>query len=102
MQMTVRHIFLWKVADGSTQQEIVDILNTLPEKLPVITGWQLGSHQGDPGENGAPWDGALVTDFDSWAGLDEYSNDPFHLQVVEELLPKFSDRAVVDYEIKAG
>lgn len=96
---TVRHIFLWRVADGSTQQEILDILNTLPGRLPVIKGWQAGSHEGDPGENGAPWDGALITDFDSWAGLEEYSNDPYHLEVVAKLLPKFSERAVVDFEI---
>ncbi len=98
---TVRHIFLWRVAEGNSAQEILDILNTLPAKLPVIKGWQVGSHQGDPGENGAPWDGALITDFDSWAGLDEYSNDPYHLEVVEKLLPKFADRAVVDFEIGA-
>jgi Stress responsive A/B Barrel Domain len=100
--VTVRHIFLWRVADGSTQQEILDILNTLPQKLPVISGWQVGTHQGDTGENGAPWDGALITDFDSWADLEQYSNDPDHLDVVEKLLPKFSDRAVVDYEIETS
>lgn len=95
----VRHIFLWRLADDSTQQEVLDLLNTLPEKLSVIKGWQIGSHAGDPGENGAPWNGALITDFDSWAALDEYSNDPYHLEVVAKLLPKFADRAVVDFEI---
>jgi hypothetical protein len=96
----VRHIFLWRVAEGSSQTEIVDILNTLPPRLPVIKGWQVGSHAGDPGENGAPWDGALITDFDNWEGLEEYSNDPFHLDVVAKLMPMFSDRAVVDFEIE--
>lgn len=76
----------------------MDILNTLPAKLPVIKYWNIGSHQGDPGENGAPWDGALITDFDSWECLDTYSNDPYHLEVVAKLMPMFSDRAVVDYE----
>lgn len=96
---TVRHVFLWRVAEGSNQHEIVDILNTLSEKVSSIKWWQLGTHQGDPGQNGAPWDGALITDFDSWEGLDAYSNDPYHLEVIERLLPKFADRAVVDYEI---
>ncbi len=97
--MTVRHVFVWRVASGSSQEKIVGILNELPGKLPVIKGWSVGSHQGDTGENGAPWDGALITDFDSWTDLDRYSNDPFHLEVVEKLLPMFADRAVVDFEI---
>lgn len=96
---TVRHIFLWRVAPGHTQEKIVEILNTLPEQLPVIKYWSIGSHQGDPGENGAPWDGALITDFDSWEGLESYSNDPFHLDVVARLMPMFSERAVVDFEL---
>lgn len=98
----VRHVFLWRVAEGASQQEIVDILNTLPGKLQVIKGWQIGSHAGDPGDNGAPWSGALITDFASWEALDEYSNDPYHLEVVATLTPKFADRAVVDFEIEAA
>lgn len=99
---TVRHIFLWRVAEGSSQTEIIDILNTLPAAMPIIKGWQVGTHQGDVGENGNPWDGALITDFDSWEGLTEYNNDPGHLEVIEKLLPMFSDRAVVDYEVQAS
>lgn len=94
----VRHIFLWRVAEGSSRDEIIEILNTLPEKLPFIQGWSVGNHQGDPNENGAPWDGALITDFASWDDLDRYSTDPYHLQVVEKLMPMFADRAVVDFE----
>src|SRR5690348_6023939 len=98
----VRHIFLWRVAESASQQEITDILNTLAEKLPFIEGWSLGSHQGEPNENGAPWDGSLITDFASWADLDRYSTDPYHLQVVEKLMPMFSDRAVVDFEAEVN
>ncbi|MFE3170003.1 Dabb family protein [Amycolatopsis sp. NPDC059090] len=97
--MAVRHIFLWRVAEGHRQQEILDILNTLPARVPGIEFWQAGTHQGDPGDNGAPWDGALITDFASWDGLETYSTDPYHLEVVEKLLPRFAERAVVDYEI---
>lgn len=96
----VRHVFVWRVAEGSSQQEIVDLLNTLPGRLPYISGWNVGSHKGDPGENGSPWDGALITDFDSWEDLDRYSNDEYHLEVVAKLMPMFSDRAVVDYDFE--
>ena len=94
----IRHVFSWKVAEGHSNDEIVKILNTLPERLPVIKGWEVGVHQGDPGENGDPFDGTLITDFDSWADLDAYSNDPYHVEVVETLLPRFAERAVVDFE----
>ncbi|MFC9760389.1 Dabb family protein [Rhodococcus jostii] len=96
----VRHVFLWRVAEGSSQQEIVEILNTLPERLSFIEYWSVGSHQGDPGENGAPWDGALITDFATWEDLEKYSTDPYHLDVVAKLMPMFSERAVVDFEIE--
>jgi hypothetical protein len=94
----IRHVFAWRVAPGYDPNKIVQILNTLPERLDVIRGWQIGQHTGDPGDNGAPWDGVLISDFSSWEDLDAYSNDPFHLDVVAELTPMFSDRAVVDFE----
>ncbi|UDG96774.2 Dabb family protein [Rhodococcus opacus] len=93
-------MFLWRVAEGSSQQEIVEILDTLPERLSFIEYWSVGSHQGDPGENGAPWDGALITDFATWEDLEKYSTDPYHLDVVAKLMPMFSERAVVDFEIE--
>jgi hypothetical protein len=93
----VRHIFLWKVAPGEDLQEIIDTLNTLPEKCPGIVGWEIGDHQAEPNPNGDPWDGALISDHESWESLDEYSNHPYHTEVVEKLLPKFAERAVVDF-----
>jgi hypothetical protein len=98
-ERVIRHIFLWRVADGHDPDEIVAILNTLRERCPGIVGWEIGQHQGEPNENGAPWDGALISDHPSWEALDEYSNDPYHSKVVEKLLPRFSDRAVVDIEV---
>lgn len=94
----IRHVFAWKVAQGHDPDKIVEILNTLPEKLDQIRYWEVGQHKGDPGDNGAPWDGVLISDFESWEALDAYSNDPSHLKVVEQLMPMFADRAVVDFE----
>ncbi|MGH9044697.1 MAG: Dabb family protein [Acidimicrobiales bacterium] len=95
----VRHVFVWRVAGGSDPDEVIEILNTLPARLPMIKGWEIGRHQGDPGDSGDPWDGSLITDFDSWESLEQYSTDPYHLQVVERLMPMFAGRAVVDHEI---
>lgn len=96
--MTIRHVFLWKVAEGSDRQEVVDILSELSEKIRYIETWEVGRHEGEPNENGDPWHGALITDFSSWEDLDRYSNDPVHADVVARLLPMVSERAVVDWE----
>lgn len=94
----IRHVFLYKVAPGADPKKIIEILNTLPKKVPGIRAWTLGQHQGAPGASGDLWDYALVCDFDSLAGLQAYSDDPYHLQVVDQLLPMFSARAVCDFE----
>jgi hypothetical protein len=94
----VRHIFLWRVASGADPDEMVAILNTLPERIGNIRGWEIGRHEGDTGESGDPWDFALIADFDSFEALQQYSDDPYHVEVVEKLLPRFSARAVVDFE----
>jgi len=97
----VRHIFMWRVADGADPNRIVELLNTLPGNVPGVRGWEIGSHVGEKGESGDPWDGVLVSDFDSFAGLQAYSEHPYHMEVVEQLLPMFSDRALVDFEREA-
>jgi hypothetical protein len=98
----VRHIFLWRVAKNSDPQEIIRILDELPKKLTMIRTWTRGKHQGAPGASGDLWDYGLVCDFDSFEDLQKYSDDPFHMQVVDKLLPMFSARAVCDFEIPAG
>jgi hypothetical protein len=98
----IRHIFLWRVAEGQDPAEIIEILNTLPKRCPGIVGWEIAHHHGEPNENGDPWDGALISDHESWEALEEYSNDPYHTEVVERLLPRFAERAVVDFERTAS
>ncbi|SFL24061.1 Dabb family protein [Geodermatophilus ruber] len=92
----LRHIFMWQVAEGCDNQEIIDLLDSL-KGLEPLRSWELAAHQGEPNENGRPWDGVLISDFDDWVGLEEYSNHPLHSQVVEKLLPMVSERAVVDF-----
>lgn len=95
----VRHVFLWKVASGHSIERILEILNTLPARVPVIRSWSTGPHQGEPGGSGDLWDGALVCDFDSFEALAQYSDHPYHQEVVEKLLPMFAARAVCDFTL---
>ena len=94
----VRHVFLWKVAPKADPKEILRILGELPGNVPGIRSWVVGKHQGAPGASGDLWDYGLVCDFDSFEGLRQYSDHPFHMKVVERLLPMFAARAVCDIE----
>jgi hypothetical protein len=94
----VRHVFLYNVASGADSKKVTEILNTLPKKVAGIRTWTLGKHQGSPGASGDLWEYALVCDFDSLDGLQKYSDDPYHMEVVKKLLPMFSARAVCDFE----
>lgn len=94
----IRHVFMYKVADGQDPDGIVSILNELPAKVPGIRFWQIGKHAGEPGNSGDLWDYVLISDFDDWSGLAAYSDHPFHQQVVATLGPRFAARAVCDFE----
>ena len=97
----IRHVFLWQVAPGHSNDAILDLLNRLSTELDFIESWSLGAHAGAPNDNGDPWDGALLSDFRSWEDLERYSTAPVHMEVVDKLLPMVSGRAVVDFEVDA-
>lgn len=97
----VRHVFLWKVAAEADPDEVIGILNELPENVAGVRTWSLGRHQGAQGASGDVWDYALVCDFDTFEALQRYSEDPFHLDVIDRLLPMFVARAVCDFEFEA-
>lgn len=98
----IRHVFMWQAAESGSKEEILDLLTQLSDKLTVIRSWELGGHTGEPNDNGDPWDGVLITDFDTWGDLEAYSSDPFHEEIVQQLLPMVRSRAVVDFVREAN
>lgn len=98
----IRHVFVWQVAAGHDNDKVIELLNRLSVELDFIVDWSIGKHVGAPNDNGYPWDGALITDFSSWEDLDRYSNAPFHQEIVAQLLPMVSGRAVVDFELTSA
>jgi hypothetical protein len=95
----IRHIFLWKVTEDGDPAYVLRRLNELPTRIPGCLSWTTGAHTGEEGISGGVWQFALVADYPSMADLEAYTNDPFHVEVVKELLPFFADRAVCDFEI---
>lgn len=88
---------MWQAAESADNSAVIGLLAQLSHRLPMIRSWEMGSHSGEPNENGDPWDGALITDFATWDDLEAYSSDPFHEEIVEQLLPMVRSRAVVDF-----
>ncbi|MCW2845464.1 MAG: hypothetical protein JWN22_3380, partial [Nocardioides sp.] len=86
----IRHVFAWQVAPGHDNDKVIDLLDQLSDKMDFIVSWSVGKHVGEPNENGDPWDGALITDFASWDDLERYSTAPFHMEIVDQLLPMVS------------
>lgn len=94
----IRHVFAWKVKAGVDNDRAITLLRDFSNRVDVVRSFEIGGHTGDPGDNGDPWDGVLITDFDDWGSLMTYSNHTAHLDLLRDLLPLLSDRAVVDFE----
>jgi hypothetical protein len=97
----IRHIFLWKVGPGYDPEEIIKILSRLPANISWIRSWEIGKHEG-PKRYENTWDYGMTVDFDSLEDYNAYSDHPIHQQIVPEIVPMFSARAVVDIQIGAG
>lgn len=93
----IRHVFAWKLVNPDHAGKVIDLLDEYSRTQDVVRSFEIGGHTGDPGDNGDPWDGVLITDFDDWEGLRVYSDHPDHVKLVEVLLPMVKERAVIDF-----
>ncbi|KWX22981.1 Dabb family protein [Mycolicibacterium wolinskyi] len=98
----IRHVFAWKVVDQQDAGKVIELLTEYSASQEAVRHFEIGGHTGDPGDNGDPWDGVLITDFDDWEGLQVYSDHPDHVKLVEVLLPMVKERAVIDFVRQEG
>lgn len=98
--MTVRHIFLWSVKEGSDGDAVLAKLATLENVVPGLLDWSIGKHEGEnPNSSAGKWQYGLTVDVESFEALDAYQNHPAHNAIVEEVAPSYDDWAVVDYVV---
>lgn len=94
--MPLRHIVLFRFADGTTETQIAELaagLGSLPDAIPEIESYQ---HGPDAGVNDTSWDYAVVGDFASTDDYLAYRDHPVHQHVIRTLvLPLVTDRASV-------
>jgi hypothetical protein len=98
--MAVRHIVLFRFAEGTPDQRIDDLtagLDGLPPAIDVIRRYEHGRNLGvSPGT----WDYALVAEFDSVDDQRTYRDHPVHQKLIRELVePITSERAAIQLDI---
>lgn len=94
------HVVMWRLhaQDAAQRTErvaaVVEAFEALRGTLPGLLELQVGANQASGDD---VWDVALVTVFDSPQALEDYNNDPRHLEIKKLVKPWRRDRAVVDW-----
>jgi hypothetical protein len=98
--MTIRHIALFRFAEGTEREQIAALatgLSGLPHAIDEIRAYR---HGPDAGLNPTSWDYAVVGDFDSPEGYLAYRDHPVHQKLIAELVtPILADRASVQLKL---
>ena len=77
----ITHIFMLKLADGATDDQVqhfADGLDELVPQLDMIRGYR---HGRDVGIRDDTWDYAVVADFDSVEDYLAYASHPLHIEL---------------------
>jgi len=98
--MGLRHIALLTLRDDTTdsqRDEIVTALRELPDKIPELRSYVIGTDASLTEGNATL---AVVADFDSVAGYETYRDHPAHRAVATQLIvPLLTGRSVIQHEI---
>jgi antibiotic biosynthesis monooxygenase (ABM) superfamily enzyme len=96
--MVLRHVFMWSVKPEFDGAQVLAELAKLPSLVPGLLSWSIGEHVGNEvHSSGSRYEYAIVCDFAGKAELDEYQNNPEHVAVVDRVLAKYQDWAVIDF-----
>ena len=95
-----RHVVLLRwVAEATAEQRsaVESGLGTLPDRIPEIRGYTIGT---DAHVNDGNFDLVVVADFDDVDGYLVYRDHPDHVAVINERIrPILADRAAIQHEI---
>ena len=98
--MSLRHIVLFRFAEGTPDERVADLtagLDALPPAIPEIRRYEHGRNLGvTPGT----WDYALVAEFATLDDQRTYRDHPVHQKLIRELVePITTDRAAVQLDL---
>lgn len=96
----IRHSVMFKVAEGVDIKHMLELFAAIQLNVDKIKYWQVRVNDHSRGSGGDFWDVQLIADFATWTDFEHYSNDPFHLKMVSQLMPMLTHRAMCDYEFE--
>jgi hypothetical protein len=101
-RQVLRHVFMWSVKPEFDGMQVLAELSTLPSVVPGLVSWSIGKHVGHEVHSSGPqYEYAIVCDFPGEAELGEYQTHPEHVAVVNRVLPKYQNWAVIDFWTEA-
>ena len=86
---------MFRLADSDDVEEAVARLRGLTGRVPTLNSIEVGR---DSTRGPAAYDVVLVTKHDDQDALRAYAEHPVHLELLEWLKPRWTDRTVVDTE----
>jgi len=97
----VKHVALFKFKDGTAQEQIDKVLDSLldlSENLPGIEDYVAGTNNSPEGLNEGLTHGFVMT-FTDAAARDTYLTHPEHERIKTEVLPHIERVLVFDFEV---
>lgn len=97
--MGIRHVVMFRWAEGVTAQQIADVernLAQLPGQIPELRSYQFGA---DLGINEGNYDFVIVAETDNIEGYVTYRDHPEHQVVKDMIAPLAAERAAIQAPI---
>ena len=96
----IKHVVCFKLKDNSqdAKEKATNVLLSMITKVPMIWGIEVGQNVLDTKRS---YDIILQVVVESLEKLEEYQNDPYHVNVVKKYMHEHVERSVaVDYEVE--
>ena len=92
----IRHVIMWKFKYGEQEnmQKFLNGLKALDGVIPEILHMEVGVNCLD----GNNYDACLIADFEDFAALERYKNDPRHVAVASICKAIRTSRCAIDIE----
>ncbi len=96
-QSLIRRVMFFQVSGEASDEQVAEVeerMLELPKRIPAIVNWSLNRTTDDRMPN--PWTHVFELEFADTAGLEVYSKDAFHLDVVAPYFRPDSPTRAVD------
>ena len=89
----INHVVMFKLADQADVPEAVARIAAMAGRIPSLNSIRVGR---DLNRGPTAFDVVLVSEHDDEDSLAAYATDPVHVELLDWLKPRWTERAVVD------